>query len=150
MNRFRRFTLCAVLIPAAVGGAGMASRAYAQNGPQKEQAEKAAKQWLALVDAGKYGESYDQAAQSFRAAVSRTEWISNVSAARGPLGNVASRKLIKADEIRNPPNAPPGDYVGIQYQSSFANLKSASETVVPMLEKDGTWRVSGYFVKKAN
>jgi ribosomal protein S17E len=35
----------------------------------------------------------------------------------------------------------------IQYDSSFENKKSAVETVTPMLDKDGKWRVSGYYIK---
>jgi len=35
----------------------------------------------------------------------------------------------------------------IQYESVFANKKSAVETVTPMLEPDGTWHVSGYYIK---
>ena len=40
-----------------------------------------------------------------------------------------------------------GDYVILRYDTSFENLKTATETVVPMKEKDGAWRVSGYLVR---
>ncbi len=45
------------------------------------------------------------------------------------------------------PGAPDGEYVVISYETSFTNKKSAIETVTPMLDKDGKWRVSGYFIK---
>jgi ribosomal protein S17E len=35
----------------------------------------------------------------------------------------------------------------IEFQASFENKKSAIETVTSMLEKDGTWRIAGYFIK---
>jgi hypothetical protein len=35
----------------------------------------------------------------------------------------------------------------IHYQSSFEHKKSATETVTPMLDNDGQWRVSGYYIK---
>ena len=35
----------------------------------------------------------------------------------------------------------------LQYKTSFANKKSATETVTPMLDKDKKWRVSGYYIK---
>jgi len=35
----------------------------------------------------------------------------------------------------------------IQYETSFENKKAAVETVTPMLEADGSWKVTGYFVK---
>lgn len=121
---------------------------YAQEKPEV-QAQKAAEQWLALVDAGRYGASWEYASPSFKSAVSRADWVKKVGAARRSLGKLVSRKLVKANLVKNPPGSPPGDYVGIQYQSSFQNLKSAVETLVPMLDKDGKWRVSGYIVKKA-
>lgn len=43
--------------------------------------------------------------------------------------------------------APDGEYVVIQFSASFANKKSALETITPMLGKDGKWRVSGYYMK---
>jgi hypothetical protein len=45
------------------------------------------------------------------------------------------------------PGAPPGEYVVIVYASAFENRPAAQETVNPMRDKDGVWRVSGYFVK---
>jgi hypothetical protein len=45
------------------------------------------------------------------------------------------------------PGAPDGEYVVIQYESSFEHKQAAVETVTPMLDKDGTWRVSGYFIR---
>jgi hypothetical protein len=42
---------------------------------------------------------------------------------------------------------PDGEYVVIQFETSFENKKSAIETVTPMLDQDGKWRVSGYFIK---
>lgn len=45
------------------------------------------------------------------------------------------------------PGAPDGEYAVIQFETSFANKKSAIETVTPMKDPDGKWRVSGYFIK---
>ena len=43
--------------------------------------------------------------------------------------------------------APDGEYVIITFETEFENKKSAIETVTPMMDKDGKWRVSGYFIK---
>ena len=139
-----RVALCGTVLLCL--GALISRPAYGQD---TAEAQKAAGQWLALVDSGKYGESWDGASQSFKDAVSRAVWIRKVTAARKPLGKLNSRKLAKSDLVKDPPNSPPGQYVGIQYQSSFQNLNSAVETVVPMLDKDGKWRVSDYIIKKA-
>ena len=40
-----------------------------------------------------------------------------------------------------------GKYVVIQYTTRFANKADATETVTPMRETDGSWKVSGYFIK---
>ncbi|MGZ4827992.1 MAG: DUF4019 domain-containing protein [Terriglobales bacterium] len=110
-------------------------------------ANKSANQWLALVDAGDYAASWDNAAQYFKNSVSKAQWAKMLGASRGPLGKVESRKLKSATYATSLPGAPDGEYVVIQYDSSFEHKKSAIETVTPMLDKDGQWRVSGYFIK---
>ena len=45
------------------------------------------------------------------------------------------------------PGAPDGEYVILQFDTSFADKKAAIETVTPMKDKDGKWRVAGYFIK---
>jgi hypothetical protein len=47
----------------------------------------------------------------------------------------------------NLPGAPAGQYVVMQFDSSFANKHSAVETVTFMLEEGGQWRAAGYFIK---
>ena len=34
-----------------------------------------------------------------------------------------------------------------QIKTNFKNKKSAIETVTPMLDNDGEWRASGYYIK---
>ncbi len=43
--------------------------------------------------------------------------------------------------------APDGEYVVIQFETSFEHKRSAIETVTPMMDRDGKWRVSGYYIK---
>jgi len=40
-----------------------------------------------------------------------------------------------------------GKYEESWSDSSFEGKKEATETVTPMLDPDGIWRVSGYFIK---
>ncbi|HEV3275449.1 MAG TPA: DUF4019 domain-containing protein [Terriglobia bacterium] len=148
MNRWMGLALGGVLILGSLGGGAV--RAYAQGDPATQPAQQAATEWLALVDQARYGESYDQAAQSFKVAVGREEWTQKATAARAQAGRLVSRRLSRATEMRNPPHLAPGDYVFIVYQSSFANLKSALETVVPVREKDGKWRVVNYMIRPAS
>jgi hypothetical protein len=115
--------------------------------PAEEAAVAASQVWLALVDAGKYSESWDEAAGYFRTAVTKEQWQRSLTAFRKPLGDVLSRRLKFKKYTRTLPGAPDGEYVVIQYETSFENKKSAIETVTPMLDTDGRWRVSGYYIK---
>jgi hypothetical protein len=109
-------------------------------------ADEAAGKWLALVDGRQYLESWDQAASLFKQQVSADNWLQSISAARQPLGAMISRKLISATYATSLPGAPDGEYVVLQYQTTFRYKKSAVETVTPMLDNK-RWRVSGYYVR---
>ena len=103
--------------------------------------------WLSLVDGENYAESWNQAAGLFRAAVTREQWQNTLKTVRVPLGKVVARKLKSKQYTKTLPGAPDGEYVVIQYETTFENKKSAVETVTPMLDKDGKWRVSGYYIR---
>jgi hypothetical protein len=119
-----------------------------QAGQQVEEtAIASAQKWLTLIDEGKYSESWNQAAGFFKTAVSKKDWLKSMEAFRKPLGALISRKLKSKKYTTSLPGAPDGKYVVIQYETSFEHKKSAIETVTPMLDKDGKWRVSGYYIK---
>ena len=113
----------------------------------KQAALTSAKTWLQLVDAEKYSESWQQSSGYFRAAVKLEDWEQTMPTFRTPLGSVVSRKLKLQQYLTTLPGAPDGEYVVIQFDTSFTNKASAVETVTPMLDKDGVWRVSGYYIK---
>jgi hypothetical protein len=135
------------LVSAVVFACGIAARALAADAAAEKAAQQSAQVWLALVDAEKYAQSWGEAAQLFKQAVTQAQWESAARAARGPFGKLQSRKLQSADYRRTLPGAPDGEYIVIVYASSFENKKSAIETVTPMKDKDGVWRVSGYYIK---
>ena len=124
-----------------------AARLAAAQSPEQA-AQRAAESWLALVDSARYAESWTQAAVAFRAAVSQGAWDTTMARVRGPLGATRSRGLLGAQYSTSLPGAPPGEYVVLQFRTVFAGRETpAVETVVPMKEPDGTWRVSGYFIR---
>lgn len=118
----------------------------AQQRPE-QLAQQSAESWLALVDSGKYAESWQEAAPVFKAAVTKEQWQGVLRGSRDPLGKMLSRKLKSATYTTTLPGAPDGEYVVIQYESGFEHKQSAVETVTPMLDKDGKWKVSGYYIK---
>jgi hypothetical protein len=111
------------------------------------QAQVAAKSWLALTDSAKYGQSWDEAASFFKGAVTKADWEKAVKGVRAPLGAIKARKVKSATFTRTLPGAPDGEYVVIQFESQFESKAAAIETITPMHDKDGAWRVSGYFIK---
>ena len=114
----------------------------------EKQALAAAESWLALVDDGKYGESWDAAAKYLKNAVTKDDFEKSLKAARKPLGKLKSREVKSKDYRTSLPGAPDGEYVVIQFKTAFENKKAAIETITPMLDKDGKWKVSGYFIKR--
>ena len=123
----------------------LAATAWA--GPKEEEAVKAAEAWLKLVDGGHYKESWSGAANFFKERVKEEDWIKMIDLARKPFGEVVERKLLKASYATALPGAPDGEYVVIQFQTAFSKKKNSIETITPMKDADGQWRVSGYFIK---
>jgi hypothetical protein len=125
---------------------GICSSIQAQQKPEQF-AQQSADAWLTLVDSGKYVDSWQEASQLFKAHVTKEQWKSALTATRDPLGKLLSRKLKSATYSETLPGAPDREYVVIQYETSFEHKQSAIETITPMLDKDGMWRISGYYIK---
>lgn len=117
---------------------------------KREVAEQAARSWLALVDSGSYGQSWQEAAFLFQSKITKADWDKALNQVRSPLGAAGNRTLMGSMYQTDLPNVPKGEYVVIQYKTAFTGAGSVIETITPMLDKDGKWRVSGYFVKSAN
>ncbi|MCX7591122.1 MAG: DUF4019 domain-containing protein [Kiritimatiellae bacterium] len=136
-----------VLILVSSGLIAFRTCLVAEEGDKKRGAIEAAENWVALVDGAKYAESWKEAAEYFRNAVKQEQWEHAAKAVRKPLGRVISRKMRSATYSTSLPGAPDGEYVIIEFETVFENKKAAVETVTPMMDKDGKWRVSGYFVR---
>ncbi len=122
------------------------SPVWAENEEAEQKAVDAAKAWLALVDAGRFGESWDTAASFFRYAVSKEKWDARLVNSRVPLGRVLSRKIDQKKYVKDLPDAPKGEYVVIIFKTAFDGMPVAFETITPYFE-NGTWRVCGYAIK---
>jgi hypothetical protein len=146
------------LFLAVVLGAGRAAAAEPAKEAPKAAAKDATKDkekaavtaataWLALVDQAKYADSWKEAAELFKAAIKAEGWAQAAEGVRKPLGQLVSRKVKTTTYQTSAPGAPDGEYVIIQFDTVFEKKKEAVETVTPMLDKDGKWHVSGYFIK---
>jgi len=124
------------------------SALQSQNGPTAERvAMRSSEDWVALVDSGRYAESWKSAAEAFRSAVSQEKWESSMKAVREPLGKLQTRRLDTAKYTTLLPGIPAGDYVVLLFESSFEHKATAQETVIVSREKDKVWRVAGYYIK---
>lgn len=123
------------------------SQAVVADPAAEKEATRAANKWLALVDEGSYSKSWDVAASYFKAAVTKDQWQASLSSVRKPLGKVHYRTLKHQKYTTSLPGAPDGEYVVIQFATRFQNKKSAIETITPMRDKDGKWRVAGYYIR---
>ena len=107
----------------------------------------AAEKWLSQVDAGNYAGSWRAASTYFQGAVQEKAWVDSLNGVRKPLGKLISRKLRNAQHTKSLPGAPDGDYVVMQFDTSFANKKAAVETVTFVQDKDAKWKAAGYYIK---
>lgn len=115
--------------------------------PADEQAAvTAAKTWLALVDKGQIGQAWDSSASFLKSAAPKQQFVNQVKPIRDAFGKVLSRTLKGKQFTKTVPGAPDGEYVIIQFDTTFEKKKDAVETITPMKDK-GQWRVSGYFIK---
>jgi len=101
----------------------------------------AAAAWLALVDQGHYGLSWDEAAMQL---MGKSDWERVLKTRREPLGAVAARRIVETLATRSLPSLPDGDYVVLRYETVFDNRRIALETVTVLREEDGRWRVAAY------
>jgi hypothetical protein len=114
---------------------------------QTEEAREAAEAWLAMVDAGEYARSWEEAATAFKAAVTEEQWRTQMTAGRTQAGAVEKRTPAQAQTVTDPPGAPAGEYVQFRYDSTFSTLGPVSENIVLVRDGERGWRVAGYFLR---
>jgi hypothetical protein len=115
-------------------------------GKPEELAVASAQQWLKIIDAGNYAEGWESASEYLKNAVPEDAFTQSLQGVRKPLGKVKNRTLASAQYTTRLPGAPDGEYVVIQFRTGFENKAYAVETITPQKEKDGQWRVSGYYI----
>lgn len=125
---------------------GLAAESTAE-ATAKELATEAAETWLTLVDDRMYSESWESAASLVQNAITEDQWNRSLRTHRGSFGTLIKRTLKSREFNTSLPGAPDGQYVVIQFETSFEKKAAAVETVTPMLDSDGKWRVSGYYIK---
>ena len=116
------------------------------NTTKETKAQQSVQKWLHLIDRAEYSESWLEAATYFQNNITQSQWQKTLQGVRQPLGKVIYREVALVQYTTTLPGSPDGEYVVIQFNTSFENKKSAVETVTPMLDR-GKWKVAGYYIK---
>jgi hypothetical protein len=111
-----------------------------------EQALPVAAEFLALVDGGKYAESWQSSASLMREKVAKKDWIEKLDEARNHSGGLVQRVQKSASYATQVKDSPEGEYIMLIYDSNFQAAEDVSEYVTVMLE-EGEWKVAGYFMQ---
>lgn len=110
--------------------------------PAETPVTKAARDFLALVDANKWPESFAMTGQSFQTLNTVATWQAASEKVRAQFGPALSRTLV--DDYDVP--APPSGARIVRFRTDFANKRGATETL--SLNREGDeWRVVGIYVE---
>jgi hypothetical protein len=122
--------------------------------PAQREALNAAERWLVPVDGQRYNDAWAMTAESFKAKVPRDTFRDGIAKIRKDYGKIVKRsgeKMAFRGDMPAPDQgdtAPkPGAEVAILFDAMFAGDKQAREEITMVLEKDGIWRVAGYYIK---
>lgn len=113
----------------------------AQVAPNPEVVD-AARQFLTLVDQGRWDDSYRATGAAFRKLNTAAVWAAVSEKVRPPLGALISRTFASQQNLP----APPHGYEVVKFHTSFANQAEAIETVT-LEREDDSWRVVGVTIE---
>ncbi|WP_242108437.1 DUF4019 domain-containing protein [Luteimonas aquatica] len=122
----------------------------AQLAKQNAQMTQAAQQVMQMVDANRIGEVWDSASATMKRAVSRDEFVKQVTIDRNKLGKPGARgqALVTRSQFRAGGRVPEGLYLNVAVPTKFAGApQPVRELVSFRLDEDKTWRVSGYSLR---
>lgn len=108
----------------------------------ESEVSRAARDWLTLVDARKWQESWAATADSFRALNTLANWQAAAEQVHARLGPAQSRELLSDEDTPAPPNG----YRTLRFRTSFANNHGATE-VIALAQQGNQWRVAGIYVE---
>lgn len=131
-----------VLAPAAtietVAGAEPAAAAAES---EAEAAARAAEGFLALIDEGRWADSYAATGAEFRRLNTLKAWSDVSARLRPPLGQVLTRDITSNEYVP----APPAGYRLVKFRSAYAGGTAQTESV-SLAWEDGAWKVAGIVI----
>ena len=124
-----------------------ATAAYADDSAILAQVERSARDWLAKVDGKSYQESWEHASSLMKSKITQPEWVKSTTALRSTLGEVTARYIATAGTTTSLSGFPDGEYIVLQFYTTFMPQSLALETVSLSKASNGTWQVVDYAVK---
>jgi Protein of unknown function (DUF4019) len=125
----------------------LAAPAVVAQDPRASIVQRAAREWLALVDKEDAEASWKAAGTRFQQANPPALWVETLQrerAPRGPLVQRATTETTFTDSIRGLPEG--GSYAVVAFRSSFANQSDSGEQVVLEVGAGYAWRVIAYVI----
>lgn len=108
---------------------------------------EAADRWVQTIDQGDFAKSWKEADAGFQANVTELQWTQTLQQIYAQTGKMLKREF-KTEGIKSDlPGAPAGKYKIVVYQTAFEKAPQVKETVVLTETKDGSWKVTGYFLQ---
>jgi hypothetical protein len=109
-----------------------------------EEGVAAAEAWLALVDSGDYGRTWDLASDHFQTAVRRDQWVRLLEGHAGQYSGPPERTVRRSSYRTVMDGSPVGHYVLIEFDT-LAGGKPGGELVTLTGDGQGTWKVFAYY-----
>ena len=119
------------------------------NKPDKNKVEavnNTALEFLQMIDAGKYADSWLIADPYLQKAIPQQDWKEKLIKIRAALGPIVDRSLEDVNFTAATKELPESEFLLLEYNSEF-EVKTMNEVVTVVLGSDNRWRVVGYFVQ---
>lgn len=123
------------------------SAVYAEEDNILAKVEGSARSWFEWVDNGKYQESWERASSLLKTKATEAEWVKSMTAIRLPRGEMTARYIATAGATKTLSGYPDGEYVVLQFYTTFVQKGLALETVTLAKMPDETWQVVEYTMK---
>jgi len=125
----------------------LAPHAAVAQDPRATTVQRAAREWLAIVDRGDVEGSWKAAAARFQQSTPPAVWIETLRGEREPRGALVQRAVASTSFGESGPGLPDGgSYALVRFRTSFANQSDGGEEVTLEVGPDYAWRVIGYVI----
>lgn len=109
-----------------------------------DKTEAMLKHWLALVDKGKYAESFTAASDSFRHDLTTEKWAANHSKMLEETGPVISRGRLSLTTSEKPSHEHAPSTYNADFKTKFK--KQSGTEHLEIVKENGEWKVANYVI----